>query len=230
MILHKVFIFHYLSDSWRGKLGRGREMFHIMFRTEWCLLSSAYRFLTGLCKMQCYLSNEEKLLSKNLSQEEKVHCRFPYAASAAASVTKQSFPGKTLLGELPFPGKAPHRLFPTSRVRGECSVGICCSSAWYQQRQRSDDRPFLLEKLGLSSKTPSSLKHIWINPRVYRSRRGTLSCPFVLMLFCHTKYMSRVKGRMDELTQKKAVQKSWAISPQKINDKRLWIKPICNGM
>lgn len=155
--------------------------------------------------MQCATSShEEKLLSKNLSQEEKVHCWFPYAA---ASVTKQRFPGETLLGELPFPGRAPHWLFPASRVRGEYSVGICCSSAWHQQGQRSDDRPLRDEKLGLSSKAPSSLKHIWTNPRMYRSRRGTLPYPFVLMLFCHTKCMSRVKGRMGELTQKKKLSK-----------------------
>lgn len=74
-------------------------------------------------------------------------------------------------------------VFPVSRVSRENSGGICCSSAWYQQRQRSDDRPFLDEKLELSSKAPNSLKHIWNDLWVYRSRRGTLSYPLYLLCF-----------------------------------------------
>lgn len=155
------------------------------------------------------LSHEEKPSSKNLSQEEKVHCQLPHAASAAASVTKQSFPEETLLGELlPL-----ERLLPSSSQQAEYMgniqkvVGICCSSAWCQQRQKSDDRLFLDEESGLSSNAPSSLKHIWTNPRRYRSRRRTFPYPLILMLFCYTKCMSRSKGRMGELTQKKSCQK-----------------------
>lgn len=76
---------------------------HIIFRTGWCLLSSAEGFLRAW-KMQCYCSCEKRPLSKNLSKQEKVHCWFLYAASAAAWVTQQNFPRETLLGELfPFP-------------------------------------------------------------------------------------------------------------------------------
>lgn len=126
------------------------------------------------------LSHVEKPFSKNLSQEEKVHCRLPHAASAAASVTKQSFPEESLLGELLSLERLLTSFSQQAQYMGNIQkvVGICRSSAWCQQRQRSDDRPFPDETLGLSSKAPSSLKHIWTNPRGYRSRRWTFFLSF----------------------------------------------------
>lgn len=185
------------------------------------------KVLTGLCKMPCSLSHDEKPLQGCQNKKSSTSDR-GYVASALISATEQGFP-RALLGELTAPGQAPLWFLPISRETREYSEGICCSSAWQQQRQRSNDRPFLDEKLELSSKAPCSLKHIWNDLSI--GAKEELSYPSVFaVLFCHTEHTSRGKDRIGELTQEKAVQNSWAISPQKINDKRLWRKPICNGM
>lgn len=77
------------------------------------------------------LSHVEKPFSKNLSQEEKVHCRLPHAASAAASVTKQSFPEESLLGELLSLERLLTSFSQQAQYMGNIQkvVGICRSSA-----------------------------------------------------------------------------------------------------
>ena len=71
------------------------------------------KVLTGLCKMSCSLSHDEKPLQG--CQNKKSSTTNPgYVASAFISATEQGFP-RALLGELPVPGQAPLWLPPASR-------------------------------------------------------------------------------------------------------------------